>query len=139
MLAIYILAVIAVYDTSVQVTVITTLGVVVVALIGVFTARITTGAKRDALSNAESASTSAAIAKDYAAALGAKDALIASLLDRVEFLEKRDEECTKRVEDLEIRVSEGEEQRRSASILEHEHFQEVTKLQEEIIRLRAQR
>lgn len=131
--------ILAVYDTSVQVTIITTVGVVVVALIGVFTARITTGAKRDALSNAESASTSAAIAKDYAGALGAKDALIASLLDRVEFLEKRDEECTKRVEDLEIRVSEGEEQRRSASILEHQHFEEVTKLQAEIIKLRSHR
>lgn len=91
-------------DTTLQVAIITTVGLVVVALIGVITAKVTTGARRESQSNADSASKSAAIAKDYAAALEAKNALIESLEARLVFVEDQNAHLLDRLDKLERRT-----------------------------------
>lgn len=120
--------------TTIAVTVITTAGLVIVALIGVFTAKITSGARRDARANAEDASKSAEIARDFAAALGAKDALIKSIEDRLLFTEERERQCQLRLDELERRADEYDEQRRAASLIERSQRQEIEDLQQEIRR-----
>lgn len=119
-------------DTTLYVAIITTMGLIVVAGIGVVTARITSGARKDVQIKADEASKSAEVAKDFAAALGAKDALILSLDKRLQFVEEHDEKCTKRVEDLEARFDEGEEQRRAASAIERDQRDEIDQLRKEI-------
>lgn len=126
-------------DTTISVTVITTIGLIVVALIGWVTAKTTSNAKKDAQINAEEASRSAQMARDYAAALGAKDALISSIEARLIFVEEHDDACTKRLEELEVRVEEGEEQRRAASVIERSQSAEIDELREEIERLKKKR
>lgn len=103
-----------------------------VALIGVFTAKITSGARKDAKTNADQASRSAAIAGDYAAALGAKDALLESVNARLKFVEEHDENCTSRVEELERRLSESDANRREISDVERRYYEEVSKLRAEL-------
>lgn len=85
-------------NSTLQAAVVTSVGLVVVALIGIVTARVTTGAKRGAKKSSESAAASAKIAKEYAEALKSKDAFIDSLKERLEFVEKRLDECEGRRE-----------------------------------------
>lgn len=124
-----------VHDTTIQVAIITTLGLVIVAIIGRSTQKSTSKAKSEAQNNAEEASKSAEVAKDYAAAVAGKDALLQSMNERLKFVEQHDENCTKRLEELERRSIEDEEAKRSASLLERE-FRE---LQEEVEKLRQRK
>lgn len=118
----------ATIDTTVQVSVITSIGLVVVSLVGVLTAKVTSGARKDAQTNAIAASKSADIARDYVAALDAKDALVKSLEGRIQFLEERNEACDRRIAELEIRLAENEEQQRAAAIIEREQHRELEDL-----------
>lgn len=123
-------------DTTIQVTVITTLGLIIVAIIGTFTAKITSNSRREAANNAEEASKSAAIAKDFAAALGAKDALIESLEARLEFLEEQNKRLIARIQDVERMAEEHYEQQRASALLEREYSQEIAQLRAEVARIR---
>lgn len=126
-------------DTTVQVSLITTLGLIVVALISVATAKITSGARRESQNNAANAEKSAEIAKDYAAALVAKDTLIQSLEDRLAFMEHQNELLSKRLEDLERRAEENDEARRTAALIERANHDEISSLRAELRSLRNER
>lgn len=126
-------------DTTVTVTVISTVGVILVGLIGVWTAKITSGARKEAKDNAVSASNSAEIARDYAAAAGAKDALIGALEKRVLDLEDRDKKCSERLDELERRDEEHNEQQRAAALLERNYAGEIDDLRTQIAKLRRDR
>lgn len=122
-------------DTTIQVTFITTGGLVAVGLIGVWTAKITSGARKEAKDNAVSASNSAEIARDYAAAAGAKDALIGALEGRLLFLETQNKELLERVEELERRDEEHNEQQRAAALLERDYAREIDDLRTQLAKL----
>lgn len=124
-------------NTSVQVTAITTAGLIVVAIISIFTAKITSGARKDSKNNAEKASKSAEIVNDYAAALNAKDALIDSIQARLGFVEEHDKNCIMRLEDLERKLEENDEQQRASSLLERDCRREISDLRDELRRLKA--
>lgn len=126
-------------DTTVSVTLITTAGLIAVGLIGVWTAKITSGARKEAKDNAVSASNSAEIARDYAAAAGAKDALIGALEGRLLFLETQNKELLERVEELERRDEENDEQRRAAALLERDYAREIDDLRSQLAELRRDR
>lgn len=119
---------IASVDTAVQVSIITTIGLVIVALIGVLTAKITSGARKEAQTNAIAAADSAKIVLDFVAALEAKDALIASLEGRIKYLEDHNERCEQRIEDLEARIDEHAEQQRASAVIEREYYRELEEL-----------
>lgn len=121
-------------DTTVQVTLITTIGLIVIGLIGVWTAKVTSGARKEAKVSSTEASQAADIAKDYAAALGAKNALIASLEDRLKFLEDQNTDLIGRVEECERRDDEHDEQKRAASLLERGYDTELAELRAELRR-----
>lgn len=123
-------------DTTVSVTLITTAGLIAVGLIGVWTAKITSGARKEAKDNAVSASNSAEIARDYAAAAGAKDALIGALEGRLHFLEEQNKELLERVEELERREEEANEQQRAAALLERDYAREIDDLTAKVAQLR---
>jgi uncharacterized protein YlxW (UPF0749 family) len=93
------------------------IGVVLVALIGSFTARM----QRSASSSAEKAKVSEKIAADYGEALKAKDELIESLKETVEFLKDK-------VADLEGRLDECDKAQEYASQIQHEQAEEIEKL-----------
>lgn len=82
-----------VQTTTLSAAIVTSLGLIAVALIGFVTARVTTGARKGAKRSSELAAASAQIAKDYAEAIKAKDTFIASLKERLLFIEKRLDEC----------------------------------------------
>lgn len=124
-------------DPTVLVTVITTIGIIAVAVIGTYTARITSGARKEALDSANSASRSADLAKDYAAALGAKDALIESLHTRLEYIEEVEKRCGERLEELEKREEEHEEQRRASHIIERDQSRRIDELQAQLDSLKG--
>lgn len=119
-------------ETTVQVTLISTLGLIVVAIIGVITAKITTGARRESQVNAAHAEKSAEVARDYAAALEAKDTLIESLEHRLEYMERQNEISLKRIEELERRAEENDESRRAAALIERAQHNEISSLRAEI-------
>lgn len=132
-----------VHDTSVQVSIVTAIGLIVVAVIGVWQVKLTSGAKKEASnardkakSNALDAAGSAQIAKDYAAALEAKNAHIASLEERINFLEEQNNILTSRIQEIERRSEEHYEQQRAASLLEREYVTELSALRAELNRLR---
>lgn len=115
-------------DTTTQVAIITTIGLVIVALIGIFTAKVTSGARKEIQVKSFEASKSADVAKDFALALEAKKVLIDSLEDRVRFLEDQTYRQAKRIEELERREDEYTEQRRAAASLERSYAREVDDL-----------
>lgn len=126
-------------DTTIQVTLITTLGLIAVGLIGVWTAKITSGARKEAKDNAVSASNSAEVARDYAAAAGAKDALIEALENRIKFLEDQNANLAERVVECERRDEEHDEQQRAAALLERNYAGEIDSLAAQIAQLRRDR
>lgn len=115
-------------QTTTQVAIITTIGLVIVALIGVITAKVTAGARTEIRANREDASKSAKIAKDYADALEAKNALIESLEQRVKYLENQDTRKTGQIKELERREDEHLEQQRAAAALERNYAREIDDL-----------
>lgn len=117
-------------DTTVQVTLITTVGLIVVAVIGVWQVKVTSSHKRDA-------ETSAGVAADYAAALGAKDALLTAYEARLKFLEEQNRNLIERVDDLERRDEEHYEQQRASAILEREYAREIAELKAAIEELKV--
>lgn len=126
-------------DTTVTVSLITVVGTIVIGLIGVWTTKITSGARKEAKDNAVSASNSAEIARDYAAAAGAKDALIGALESRLQFLEGQNRELLDRVEELERRDEEHNEQQRAAALLERDYAREIDDLTTQVRELRRDR
>lgn len=126
-------------DTTIQVTAITTVGLIVVAVIGTFTAKITSASRKEAADNAEDASKSAAIAKDYAAALGAKDTLIVSLEARLKYLEEQNERLILRIREVERMAEEHYEQQRAAALLERDYSREISDLRAELNEIKRER
>lgn len=129
------LALSGVHDTTVQVAAITTIGLIVVAVIGVYTAKITAGARKEAIDNASAAAISAEVARDYVAALEAKDALNSSLEERLNFVERENDLLRKRVTELERREDEHAEQRRAAGLIERSYSNEIAELRAAIGKL----
>lgn len=131
-------------DTTVQVTVITTVGLIIVAVIGVWQVKVTTNAKKDASSAKDEAKTNAAeaivaaqMAKDYAAAMGIKDATIAALEKRVQILEAQNEKLESRLDEMERRDEEHHEQQRAAGLIERNNADEIKTLREQLRQLRS--
>lgn len=131
------------HDTSVTVAIITTVGLIVVAAIGVWQVTVTnraktaaTSAKEEAKDNAVEAATSAQMAKDYAAAMGVKDALVASLESRVNFLEEQNQKLIERLDEFERRDEEHHEQQRAAALIERDYANEIDQLRRELHLLR---
>lgn len=126
-----------VHDTTVLVAIITAVGLIAVALIGVWQIKVTSQAKKDTRINADAASKSAEIAADYAAALEAKKALISSLESRLEFLESQNQRLIERLDEVERRNEEYDEQQRAASLLERNYAKEIDELRAELDKLKA--
>lgn len=115
-------------QTTTQVAIITTIGLIIVALIGVITAKVTSGARVEIKANREDASKSAKVAKDYAEALEAKNALIESLEQRVKYLETQDARKSAQIKELERREDEHLEQQRAGAALERNYAREIDDL-----------
>lgn len=131
------------HDTSVMVTVISTVGLIVIAIIGVWQVKVTNKAKTDAntakkeaQSNAADAATAAQMAKDYAAAMGVKDALVASLESRVAYLEEQNQKLIERLDEFERRDEEHHAQQQAAYLIEHRYSEEIDELRRELHLLR---
>lgn len=131
-------------DTTVQVTLISTAGLIIVAVIGVWQIKVTNkaktaanSAKDEAKTNAEEAVLAAQMAKDYAAAMGVKDALVASLQDRVEYLEEQNTKLIARLDEFERRDYEHHEQQRAAALIERSNSEEIGQLRRELHELRG--
>lgn len=124
-------------DTSVQVTMITTIGLVLIAVIGGGFTWLTSRSKKEAKTSSEEASNSAQLAKDYAAAVGGKDALIGTMDQRLKFVEAEKENCTKRLDEVERRLEEDAEAKRAAALLERQRVTEIEELREEIRLLKS--
>lgn len=143
MLLAYILAT---NDTTIQVTLISTAGLILVALIGVLQIRVTnkaktaaTTAKDEAKTNAEEAVVAAQMAKDYAAAMGVKDELVASLKGRVEYCEEQNRRLIARLDEFERRDEEHHEQQRAAALIERSNAEEISQLRRELDALSRRR
>lgn len=131
-------------DTTVQVTIITTLGLIIVAVIGVWQVKVTTNAKKEAgtakdeaKNNAAEALVAAQMAKDYAAAMGIKDATIAALEKRVEICESENARLSARLDDFERRDEEHREAQRAAALIERSNASEIEGLRRELAQLRS--
>lgn len=130
-------------ETNVQVTLITTAGVIIVAALGILQIKINNKSKKDvdsakeeAKSNAEEAVLAAQMAKDYAAAMGVKDALVASFEDRVRYLEEQNKKLIERLDEFERRDFEHHEQQRANALIERNYLEELDKLRAELHQLR---
>lgn len=121
-----------VHDTTIIVTIITTVGLIAVAIIGQRQVKATNGAKNEARENAEAASKSATVAKEYAAVIGAKDAHIASLESRLKFVEDQNKRLIVRLDEIERRDEEHHEQQRAASLLERDYAREIDDLRDRL-------
>lgn len=133
-------------DTTVLTALISAVGLIIVSIIGVWTAKVTYGAKKEAnvakeeaRSSSEDALSAAQMARDYAEALGAKDALITSLKTRVEFLEAENDRFLKRLDDFESKEVEHRAQQQAAALIERNYAEEIDQLREEIDALKEGR
>lgn len=130
-------------DTSVSVTLISTAGLIILGIIGVWQVKVTNRAKSaantakdEARSNAEEAAVAAQMAKDYAAAMGVKDSLVAALEARVAYCEEVNKKLTERLDEAERREHENLVAQQAAGALERDYAQEIDQLRRELHLLR---